>query len=53
MGYDFSNMSREEAKEFAHTLVTSCIMMALVGTLCMTFCFGGCCLLAINKVKKN
>jgi len=34
-------------------MVTSCIWVALAASACMTLCLSGCCLYAINKVKKN
>jgi hypothetical protein len=46
-------MDREQAKEFTHSLITTLVYVVLAASTCMTLCFTGCCLLAINKVKKN
>jgi len=51
--FDFGNMNREEAKNFVDSLIATLIYLALAVSVCMSLCFTGCCVMAINKVKKN
>jgi hypothetical protein len=49
--FNFSEMSRDEAKSFAHTFINYLVILTLFCTSCFYIAISACCFCTINKVK--
>lgn len=51
--FDFDRMDKEEAKLVAHSFINWTVIAVFIYFTGIFFCVAGCCICAINKVKKN